>query len=253
MIAPVIPTTAYIVAVMFVATLIRSTFGFGEALIAVPLVALRAPVTVAAPLAVLLSIVVAAVIVVRDWRHVDVRSASGLFVPSLVGIPVGLALLVNVNDHVVKVALGAVIIAFAAWALTAGRDRQLRGGHQVWLISCGLLAGVLGGAYGMNGPPLVVYGALRRWSPQRFRATLQGYFLPASIAGAIGYASIGLLNDTVTRDFLWSLPAVGVAIVAGRSINARIDSDRFLRLVYAGLLLIGAVLIGQAIGAPPSI
>src|SRR5581483_9102919 len=162
-------------------------------------------------------------------------------------------LLVNVNDHVVKVALGAVIIAFAAWALTAGRDRQLRGGHQVWLISCGLLAGVLGGAYGMNGPPLVVYGALRRWSPQRFRATLQGYFLPASIAGAIGYASIGLLNDTVTRDFLWSLPAVGVAIVAGRSINARIDGDRFLRLVYAGLLMIGAVLIGQAIGAAPSI
>jgi hypothetical protein len=32
----------------------------------------------------------------------------------------------------------------------------------------------------MNGPPLVIYGALRRWTPERFRATLQGYFLPAS-------------------------------------------------------------------------
>jgi hypothetical protein len=41
-------------------------------------------------------------------------------------------------------------------------------------------AGVLGGAYGMNGPPAVDYRALRRCSPQRFRATLQGSFLPAS-------------------------------------------------------------------------
>ena len=44
----------------------------------------------------------------------------------------------------------------------------------------------------MNGPPLVIYGALRRWSPQYFRATLQGYFLPATLAGLIGYAATGL-------------------------------------------------------------
>jgi hypothetical protein len=35
------PITAYVVAVIFVATLIRSTLGFGEALVAVPLLALR--------------------------------------------------------------------------------------------------------------------------------------------------------------------------------------------------------------------
>ncbi len=39
----------------------------------------------------------------------------------------------------------------------------------------------------MNGPPLVVYGGMRRWSPQHFRATLQGYFLPASVIGMAGY------------------------------------------------------------------
>ena len=53
-----------------------------------------------------------------------------------------------------------------------------------WLFGFG--AGVLGGAYGMNGPPLVAYGALRHWSPKRFRATLQGYFLPASLVGIAG-------------------------------------------------------------------
>ena len=47
------PVTVYLLLVVFLATLIRSAFGFGEALVAVPLLALRVPVAVAAPLAVL--------------------------------------------------------------------------------------------------------------------------------------------------------------------------------------------------------
>ena len=41
--------TLPVLAVLFLATLIRSAFGFGEALVAVPLLALIIPVEVAAP------------------------------------------------------------------------------------------------------------------------------------------------------------------------------------------------------------
>ena len=44
----------------------------------------------------------------------------------------------------------------------------------------------------MNGPPLVVYGSLRSWTAQHFRAALQAYFRPASVLGMIGYLSAGL-------------------------------------------------------------
>src|SRR5690242_19838265 len=70
-------TAAYVITVIFVATLVRSTLGFGEALIAVPLLALRTPVGVAAPLAVLVSVVVAGAVVVQDWRGVHFRAAAG--------------------------------------------------------------------------------------------------------------------------------------------------------------------------------
>jgi hypothetical protein len=43
-------TTVYVLIVVFAATLIRSVFGFDEALVAVPLLALPVPVLVAAPL-----------------------------------------------------------------------------------------------------------------------------------------------------------------------------------------------------------
>ncbi len=242
------PITLYVVVIVFVATLIRSTLGFGEALVAVPLLALRAPIAVAAPLAVLVSVVVAGVIVLQDWEHVEVRSAGRLVIASLAGMPLGVLLLARVDDHVVRAMLGAVIAAFSVYSLANRRLPHLAADHARWLIGCGVLAGILGGAYGMNGPPLVVYGSLRRWSPAQFRATLQGYFLPASAAGAVGYAFIGLWSATITRYFLWSLPGVVVALLLGRVINRRIRSGRFYQFVYAGLLIIGAVLLAQGIG-----
>jgi hypothetical protein len=80
----------------------------------------------------------------------------------------------------------------------------------------------------MNGPPLVVYGALRRWSPEQFRATLQGYFLPASLLGMYGYWLAGLWVPAVTRYYLMSLPLALAAIFLGRGINQRLDGRRFL-------------------------
>ncbi|HEY7289758.1 MAG TPA: sulfite exporter TauE/SafE family protein [Vicinamibacterales bacterium] len=246
MLGSVPDAAVYVLIVVFAATLIRSTLGFGEALFAVPLLALRIPVAIAAPLAVLISVIVAAVIVAQDWRKIEFRSAGGLIVSSLFGIPLGVLLLAKVDDHAVKMMLGIIIVGFSIYSLVAGARFHLRDDHPGWLIGCGFLSGVLGGAYGMNGPPLAVYGALRRWSPQQFRATLQGYFLPASFAGLIGYAAIGLWNATVTTYFLWSLPVVGVATLAGRSLNRGLNGNSFFRWVYAGLLMIGVVLLLQA-------
>ena len=98
-------TTVFVLIVIFVATLIRSVFGFGEALVAVPLLALRVPVHVAAPLAVLVSITVAGVIVAQDWRKIHVRSTGWLLFPTLFGIPLGLLLLTSGNHRLVKAAL----------------------------------------------------------------------------------------------------------------------------------------------------
>ncbi len=241
------PTTLHVLLVLFFATLIRSTFGFGEALIAVPLLALSIPIEVAAPLAVLLSIMIASVVVVQDWRKIHIRSTVWLLAPTFVGIPFGIALLTSVHQQLVKGVLALVIIAFSGYFLLGKKPHQLDNDNRTWLLGCGFLAGVLGGAYGMNGPPLVIYGAMRRWSPQHFRATLQGYFLPASVVAMAGYWLKGLWVPTVTQYFLISLAVVLPAIFIGRVINHRLRGDVFLKYVHAGLVCVGAVLLIQAI------
>ena len=231
---------------MFVATLIRSAFGFGEALIAVPLLAFFMPLQVATPLAVLLSITIAAIVVVQDWNRIHFRSAGWLIGSSAVAIPLGIWLLSSSHQRAVKCGLGAVILLFALYSLLVRTPPQLHRDRRAWLLGCGLIAGVLGGAYGMNGPPLVIYGAMRRWSAQHFRATLQAYFLPASILGMAGYWMSGLWVPAVTHDYLLSLPVMVPAVFLGRTINHRLADAGFLKYVYAGLVITGGLLIVEA-------
>ena len=235
-----------ILAIVFVATLIRSAFGFGEALIAVPLLAFCMPIQIAAPLAVLVSITIAAVVVIQDWRHIHLRSAGWLVVSTLFGIPLGLLLLTHSPEHLVKAMLGGLILVFALFCLRGNMRVQLHHDSRPWLLTCGFVAGVLGGAYGMNGPPLVIYGTMRNWTAQYFRATLQAYFLPASLLGMIGYLSAGLWTRTVTHDYLLCLPVMFPAVFLGRAINHRLSSATFSRYIYAGLAAIGMGLVAQS-------
>lgn len=234
-------------AILFLATVIRSALGFGEALVAVPLLALIMPVEVAAPVAVLVSITVALIAIVQDWRKIHMRSAGWLVLSTLLGIPLGLAMLKAVAESRVKLILAVVIIAFSLHGLRGGKHGELKTDRFAWLF--GFSAGVLGGAYGMNGPPLAIYGSLRGWSPQHFRATLQGYFFPASLVGMWGYAMAGLWTPAVNKYYVSSLPFVIVAALAGREVNRRMDGHRFLLYVYGGLIVIGAILMMQAAGS----
>ena len=233
--------------IVFISTLIRSAFGFGEALIAVPLLAFCIPLEVAAPLVVLVSITIAGIVVVQDWKKIHVRSAGWLVLSTLLGIPLGLLLLTSSHQRAVKGALGVILIAFSVYSLIGRKALELKRDSRAWLLACGFCAGVLGGAYGMNGPPLVIYGAMRRWSAQHFRATLQGYFLPASIIGMIGYWLAGLWVPAVTHYYLISLPLTLLAVLLGRVINHRMHGETFLKYIYLGLVGIGLLLLVQAV------
>ena len=240
-------STLQVLVVVFLATFIRSAFGFGEALFAVPLLALFIPLKVAAPLAVLVSITIAAVVVAQDWRKIHLRSTGWLVGATLFGIPVGLLLLTSTHQQAVRIVLAIFIMAFAAYSLLGSKPPELKQDSKAWLLGCGFVAGVFGGAYGMNGPPLVIYGAMRRWSAQHFRATLQGYFLPASVIGMGGYWLAGLWVPAVTHFYLLSLPVMLPAIWLGRLVNHRLHGDTFLRYVYVGLAGIGLVLLAQSV------
>lgn len=65
------------------------------------------------PLSVLLSITIAGFIVIQDKEKIHVRSAGGLILYAIIGIPLGLVLLIHINEYIVKIFLSIIIISFS--------------------------------------------------------------------------------------------------------------------------------------------
>ncbi|WP_285059796.1 sulfite exporter TauE/SafE family protein [Pedobacter ginsengisoli] len=237
------PTVLIVSLIVMIAALFRSAFGFGESLIAVPLLSMVMPLNAAVPLSVLVSVFVAAFVVAQDRKKVYLKSAAYLILYALIGVPLGLWLLVHAQEMVVKLILGALMISFSVYLLKGSELKALKEDSQWWLLVCGMLSGVFGGAYGINGPPLVIYGAKRRWTAVNFRATLQAYFFIVGLISIAGYWQAGLLDAGVLKYFLWSLPALVPAILAGRFINSRMQNGRFFKYSYLAVLALGTLVI----------
>ena len=229
-----------VVAILFVSTFIRSALGFGDALVAMPLLAMAVGVTTATPIVAFAASTIAITILLKDWREVDVRSTWRLVVSSLVGIPFGLVLLKFAPEFWVKIVLGVFLILYGIYNLLAPRLPTIE--NQRWSYLFGFVAGVLGGAYNANGPPVVIYGTLRRWPPEKFRATLQGCFVLTGLMIVAGHGIAELWTPLVLKLYLVALPAILVAVYLGEKLNRRIPREKFSRLVYVFLVVIGVLL-----------
>ncbi|MCP4608003.1 MAG: sulfite exporter TauE/SafE family protein [Planctomycetes bacterium] len=230
-----------ILPIIFISTLTRSTFGFGDAVVAMPLLSMAVGLNVASPLVGLMGITTSATILIRHWRDVHFKSVWLLIAPTLIGIPIGVLLLKGVYEDVMKLILAGVIIIFSLYKIFKPKLFILRNDKYACIF--GLFAGILGGAYNTNGPPIVIYGTLRRWEPENFRATLQGYFLPTGSMIALGHCLGGLWTKTVLLNYFISLPIILIAIYAGGRLNCKIPKGKFDNYIYTCLVVLGIVLL----------
>lgn len=229
-----------IVLVFFVSTLVRSTFGFGNALIAMPLLVLIIGIKQATPLVALVGLLIALIMLIREWRAMVWKDTLVLLISSLIGLPLGLALISFVPEDLVRLILGVVLIAFGLYKLVGTKLPILE--KPVLAIPFGFLAGILGGAYNANGPPIVIYGVMRGWKREEFRASLQGFFFISSIMIVTGHGFTGLWTGRVLNSFLISLPAVFLGVILGERISKKITQHDFNRVIYAFLILMGVLM-----------
>lgn len=221
----------------------RSAFGFGDALVAMPLLAFVIELNEARPLVAMVSLVVAIFILSRDWRSVHTQGTWRLIVAAVVGIPVGMYILdvKVVSEQAVKAILAALIIGYSLYSLARPTLPRLKNERMAYLF--GFFSGVLGGAYNTAGPPLVIYGTARRWAAVSFRATMQSAFLPISTFIVVCHGFSGNVTKQVWIYFGLCLPAAVVGVVLGKKINRRFHNDRFIVAVYLLLILIGVALL----------
>ncbi len=234
-------TDLAVMGILFLSTFIRSALGFGDALIAMPLLAMVVGLQVATPLTAMGATTIAITILVRAWKKVDLKAAWRLVLTTWIGIPIGIYFLKAAPEIVVKSLLGVIITGFGLYNLIIPNLPRLLNDN--WAYLTGIIAGILGGAYNTNGPPVVIYGMLRRWDPAKFRATLQGYFLPTGLAILITHGLAGMWTPRVVDLYLYSFPVILLAVFLGGKLNQIIPQGKFDKIVHSFLVLIGILLI----------
>ena len=215
--------------------------GFGSALVSMavlpPLLGLKAT----APLVALMAGTIEIGLLLRYRSALRFASVKWLGAAMIVGIPLGVLGLRAVPERLALAMLGAVLCSYSLYAFFSPRLPELR--PRIWAPVLGLLAGALGGAYNTSGPPLVIYGHSRRWSPDEFKGNLQGLFLVIDVVVVLSHLAAGNLTAKVLGSYVWAAPGLLVGIVLGLILERRLDPALFRRLVLIVLFVMGVRLL----------
>lgn len=133
----------------------------------------------------------------------------------------------------------------SAGASSSDENSRSAAGILAWLV--GFVSGILGGAYATDGPPLVVYGAVKRWPKETFRALLQACFLVNGFVVVGCHAVAGLITINVLQFCCFAVPGMLAGLLLGAHLDRRIDHARFRKLLLALIVILGVTLLARAL------
>lgn len=240
----VVSEAIFVCLVVLLTGWVQATAGFGFALLTVPVLLFRLPLTEAVVISTLIGTVGNFGHSLHSRSDIDRRLLRTFLACTILGGPLGVYLLFNVDPRWIKVALGITIFGGVV-ALQRGFNGVAKGSWFDWVF--GLLSGVLNTATSTNGPPLVFVLHARQVSPATFRATLNAVFLFSGIYAGSLYVVEGRVTQKLAAVSAASLPFLLVGSLVGIRMRSRIDEKVFRRGVLLLLTLSGASTIYSAL------
>ncbi len=233
--------TIAIASIVVLAGFLQGLTGFGFGLIALPLLGLILPIKTVIPLVVMLAMGVCITLSIQLRASIRVRNIVILTIATLPGIPLGVFALKHISPHSISILLGVIMISFTAYQFIA--KPALRELGLPSTITAGFLSGLLGGATGAGGPPVIIYSTLQPWSKDETKATLAFYFLITGLSIVATHAYSGLITSEVINYFTVSLPALAVGIFLGTFAYKHISDHGYRKLALVLVFLLGCMMV----------
>jgi uncharacterized membrane protein YfcA len=226
---------------IFAAAIVRGYSGFGFSLLAITSLSLGLPPSEVIPPIFMMEVAASLSLLSSIWKDVHWRSLGLLGAGCLAGTPVGVRFLASVPAAPMKIVLASAVFV-AVGVLWSGYTRKTIPGVAE-TIATGGISGLLNGAVGIGGPPIVVFFFNSPAGIAIGRASLIAFFIGTD-AIALGFlAAEGLVTREGFYRFLIFVPA----LLAGQAIGARsfktANPEQFRRWILV-LLTVLALLTG---------
>lgn len=239
-------TIIIVIAVMLFGAFIRTVFGFGDALVAMPMLALISfDLKTSTALIGFIGLLVAIPATFKYRSEIKWSVIRRLVIGSLFGVPVGITLVKYVDVSTVGRILGVFLLIYSSYSLIRtlrSHTIQLKLHSKVWDYIFGLFSGVLGSAFDSHGVAVAIYGTLKDWSANEFRGILQSHFMCVSVIVVSSQMASGFWNLEVVKLILMTVPFLFVLIPFSNWVSTKTDSASMVKYVYGLLLLFGIML-----------
>ncbi|MES9993968.1 MAG: sulfite exporter TauE/SafE family protein [Candidatus Thiodiazotropha sp.] len=227
--------------IISLAYLVRGIAGFGSGLIAIPLLALMMPLTVAVPLIVFLDYMASASHGIKHREAIQWKEIVSLLPFAIAGVLGALFLFKSVDMEALKLGLGVFILMFAVYSLFSFSGKDLIPSY--WSVPAGSLGGMIGTLYGTGGPFYVLYLKFRKIEKTQFRATFATIFLLDGAGRLAGYVFTGFFTMDLILMMAFAVPVMVVGMYIGGRIHTNMSQQTFQRaismlLVFSGLALL---------------
>ncbi len=227
--------------IVFLAILVQAISGSGLALVAMPLlIGLLAPLE-AATLVSLMSITTQSIMIMRYYRALTFQGLGRLIVGALIGIPIGIIALSQLNERLILTLLGVILVGYSLYSLFAPKIPQVKNPN--WGYAFGFASGLLHGAYNTGGPPYAIYCTTQNWSPPQFKCNMQVLLMVNSASVVIAHLVAGHVTPVVLQNYLIALPMILLATMTGFFLDRYINEQAFKRIVLIVLLVIGVKML----------
>ena len=230
-------------AAILVAAIVRGFSGFGFSLLAITAISLILPVPQIVPSIFLLEIAASINLIPSIWRDIHWRSLIWLMAGYVIGLPLGVYALVNAPAAPAQIALGLLVIGTAILMLRGFHLAKTPGAAASTVT--GAASGLLNGAFGIGGPPVVLFYFSTPAAAAVGRASVIAFFLSTDTLGLAELARNGLVTQQSFVQFVAWLPALIIGVFIGAKGFKHMDAAKFRKAVLWILILLAVIGIAK--------
>lgn len=224
------------------ASFIQRTTGFGFGIFIMTLLPFLMPsYGEATALSGLLALTTSAIITFRMRRFITWKRLIPILVTFIAISSVAICLLSRIHDDVLRKILGIVLMITSIYFAFFSSRIKIKT-TLPYQIGAGSISGIMGGFFGMQGPPAVLYFISSEPDKNHYMGMVQTYFLIGNTMMTIVRASNGFVTATVGRCYVFCLAAVVIGTLLGSWAFKRIPGRIFPYVVYSYIGISGLII-----------
>lgn len=224
------------------ASFVQRTTGFGFGIFIMTLLPFLMPsYGEATALSGLLALTTSAMISFRMRKYITWKRLMPILLTFIAISAAAICMLTRMQDELLRRFLGIILMITALYFAFFSKRIKLKT-TLPYQIGAGTISGIMGGFFGMQGPPAVLYFISSEPDKNHYMAMAQTYFLIGNAMMTIVRASNGFVTAAVGRCYILCLAAVLIGTVLGSWVFKHIPGRIFPYVVYSYIGISGLVI-----------